>query len=1216
MRKILLFIALFPIFVIGQTQSENYIKNTIYKEPTSVIIPNPTISQATQTVTYFDGLGREIQKVASKQSASGKNIIMHYEYDSYGRQVKQYLPYSTNTDGLNYESNAASAVLNYPQYVGQNPYNEKEVEASPLDRVFKQASPGNSWAMGNGHEVRYDYLTNTSSDLIKLYRATATWDNTKGLYEISLSQNGSTNYPVNSLYKQVAKNENWVSGNDNTVQIFKDNEGKMILRRTFDNNVPHDTYYVHDQFGNLTYVIPPLVTSISTQMDGLCYQYKYDRLNRQVEKKLPGKQWEFIIYDKLDRVIATGPAISPFYDIGGNGWLINKYDSFDRIIYTGWYSADVTATSRASLQAVQNVSTTILNETKQSSGSIDGVNVYYSNVVAPVSFKLLSINYFDDYAFPDAPASIPANVLNDNSQPVFYNTTTKPKGLPTAIWERILGSSTSNIYEKSYMLYDRKSRVVRVFSKNSLGGYLQADAKLNFVGQTLYTEIKHKRQLTDANEIYVKDSYIYSDQGRVLTQIHQIGLTGTPQLLSKNTYDELGNVITQNIGGTDLSGATALQKVNYSYNIKGWLTGINDVSELSIGTDPRDLFAFKINYDAVEGNVANVNPLYNGNISETYWRTSSDNRLRKYGYEYDKLNRLLNATYQKPETTTPIPNSYRESLSYDKNGNITHLIRNGGLDSETNYLDALKIDELSYSYDSNQLLAVTDDTNHPDGFKDGADNMNEYGYDENGNMIRDDNKGITRITYNHLNLPTQIIFNNDVNTKIEYVYNSSGEKIQKKVTQYNCPTCVAGTNTTNVEYISGFQYKNGVLLFFPHSNGYVNNTVVNGNNVYNYVFNYKDHLGNIRVSYGLNSSNELKIIEENHYYPYGLKHSSYNTEQLNYAKMENQTVNLKAAAPSAPLLYQYKFGEKEFQNELSLNLYDFGARNYDPALGRWMNIDPLAEVSRRFSPYTYANDNPVFFIDPDGMMAIGSNGTGDPSKEQIDGVDENEVTDPPTGIIRPNGTVYTDGDKTWVYDAETNTWVGQNGAENVSNEIPLAEVIVPKKQKEKEWKYYSSGAYGWNDGKAEAFWNEYAPITSSCYSISQGVKNGDGGQVACGIGFLFIDIVTFGEGSIYFRGAKAGVGGIQYTKSSLALGREMHAGYMVAEHAPKLRKFKEFTGIKGIRPDFVDFTTKTIYELKPYNPRGIQLGTKQLNNYKSLFEQTYGGTWKTVLDFY
>ena len=73
--------------------------------------------------------------------------------------------------------------------------------------------------------------------------------------------------------------------------------------------------------------------------------------------------------------------------------------------------------------------------------------------------------------------------------------------------------------------------------------------------------------------------------------------------------------------------------------------------------------------------------LFNGNISETFWRTANDNVLRSYGYQYDNLNRLYNAMYEKPETAG-VTNAYNESLTYDKNGNILTLNRNGHLDND------------------------------------------------------------------------------------------------------------------------------------------------------------------------------------------------------------------------------------------------------------------------------------------------------------------------------------------------------------------------------------------------------------------------------------------------------------------------------------------------------------------------------------------------------
>jgi len=975
MKKIFYYLLLFPILIFGQSPDKNWIKTTRYKVPVLNGIATPALSQAKIDLSYIDGLGRPIQQISHKQSASGNDIITHIEYDAFFRQSKEYLSYVNQAPSLNFITSAKNDTHNYYNVLSSvtgnpyfettaYPYSEKVYEESSLDKVMVQSASGNTWAVGTGHEIRNSYFFNKSTDAVIFFKAVTTWDNAKGLYDINLVQSGT--YSPGQLYKKVIKNENWISGTNNTTEEYKDKEDRIILKRSY-NNGAHDTYYVYDIYGNLTYVIPPLATAPLTQLNDLCYQYKHDKNNRLVEKKMPGKQWEFIIYDKLDRIVATGPVFSPFTNNNTEGWIINKYDAYNKNIYTGWYTGHpANTTGRKAVQDIHNAAT-VLNENKTGTGVINNVSIAYTNTVFPTgSYHILSINYYDNYTYPNAPV-VPQQI---EGQSVQQNV----KGHITGTWNRILTSTNETNNQLTYDFYDKKERSIRNRINNHFGGYTQIDKKVDFTGKTEYSKTTHKRSNTNT-EILITHTYTYTNQDRLLLHKQQIN-GGPEELITKNTYDELGLLISKNIGGPDATGAIGYQKVDYRYNVRGWLTDINNISPVGdpvLRMEETDLFGYKINYNQVtetdeDGTVyygtasvyGQVKPLYNGNISETFWKTTSDNILRKYGYRYDNLNRLLGAYYQKPLSNEPISNSYDESVSYDKNGNITKLKRTGNLDHPNITID---IDDLAYTYNGNRLMRVNDTTNNPEGFKDNGYNntYNDYAYDANGNMIQDENKKITNIVYNHLNLPMEITFSGG--NKINYLYSAAGVKVQKKVTD--------GSDVSKTDYLDGFQYISSKLAFFPHAEGYVK---VTDDIHFNYVFNYTDHLGNIRVSWAYDKViDRVKIMEESHYYPFGLKHKAYNTQEYLFSMPMDGSPGYNAPVleqlNSMPNPYQYKFNGKELQDELGLNVYDYGARNYDPTIGRWMNIDPLAEQSRRWSPYNYAYNNPVYFIDPDGMMA-------------------------------------------------------------------------------------------------------------------------------------------------------------------------------------------------------------------------------------------------------
>ena len=863
-KKLLYSLLLFPALMMGQTATENYIKTLVYKESTA------DVTKAKVQVTYFDGLGRPKQSVSYKATGIGGDIVTPIVYDQFGRQVKRYLPYARRGEAstLAYRNNLtqinstiAYYQQKYPGEVTTNPYNETVFEASPLDRVLKQAAPGTDWENkpdNIDHTAKTAFLTNVDGDMVRLLKANASWDEYSGLLNTQFIDN-QTYYSAGQLYKTVTKDENSASAiststsitsNFNTVHEFKNKQGQIILKRTFYNSedafgMPTygvmDTYYVYDQYGNVTYVIPPGAGSPLT--GDLCYQYKYDSRGRLVEKKIPGKQWQYYIYDKLDRLVQTGPAISPFSDLTNNGWMFTKYDAFNRIVLTGWMTSvgTINTASRKSQQSVRDLEN-ILNESHDSSTAdltIGGVTYRYTNNSYPrTAYHVLSVNYFDDYNYP-VTASVPAIPSTVEGQNVYYNNSVKPIGLATGSWIRAISTTTESRNEITQTLYDIKGRAIRSFIKNhgnTPGGFTQTDTKLDFMGKPEYTVTLHKRISSEAG-VTVRENFTYSPSGLLLTRTHQVG-TGPIELLTSNTYDELGSLISKNVGNNI---STPLQKVDFKYNIRGWLKGINDYTNLSPAGESSDLFAYGVSYNKVNSDTEyNSKALFNGNISETYWRSTNDNVLRKYTYRYDYVNRLTRAAYQKPGSSAPVTGAYNEEIRYDSRGNILNLKRTGNTDN----INAVLIDDLTYTYNtsSNLLNKVADNvTNVVGGFNDGINTGNDYSYDLNGNLIIDLNKGISGIKYNHLDLPVKITFS--AGGSITYLYDANGTKLEKAVT-------TIGGLTTTTQYLQGFYYVNDVLQFFPTVEGYVER---NPNNTFSYIYQYKDHLGNIRVSYKDNS---------------------------------------------------------------------------------------------------------------------------------------------------------------------------------------------------------------------------------------------------------------------------------------------------------------------------------------------------------------------------
>ncbi len=866
-------------------------------------------------IQYLDGLGRPIQVIQRGATPSHKDLVTYQEYDVFGRESKSWLPSVSSNKGAFIpldiiEQNAATS------YKDGAAYGIPLYEASPLNRVTEQYGPGQKW-YDSGKAVKTEYKTNIG---------------TSGEYSCQLFiVNGdgmNTSLTKKGYYDNGELNVTKVTDEEGNISYgFKDKLGRMVLTRHVNDSKYYDTYYVFDNSGNQSFVIPPIIAEKAKSVnlsqediDKYGYQYKYDKRGRCVQKQLPGANPVRFIYDKADRLIFTQDGEQR--KDGKNEWTFTISDILGRNVLTGiCKNADITNEKYEKLLV-------IAEDKVKEKGTYRGYNILINGVATTLtSAEILTVNYYDNYNFLGEYMPSDWTYTSKEGYGVHFTGDNKgyeTKGLLTGISSALLDGSGNFLHSVSY--FDNRARVVQNIISNHLGGEDKTWYAYNYTDQKVKKMHEHTVKINNVvskqTELY---TYVYDHAGRIKETYYKLN-NDNSILLAKNEYDELGK-----LKATIPMGKEGL-KSSYKYNVRSWKQTINNR-------------LFKETLDHT----------YNGNVKTMSWKQGTDTKDRSYTFGYDQLSRLESAKY------SGIANEdYSTSYTYDMHGNMETLTRKGMVAGKP----AL-IDDLIIKHTGNQLLNVKDaiktisDNSLTDFKENNLHQEIEYAYNANGAMVMDLNKGITNISYNHLNLPKELFIENvSVKAKNTYLYNASGNKL--RVTHQLDPlykenpvsgVAGAGGNESEVyitDYIGNFIYEDGILDKILLENGYIDD-----GKYYIYV---RDHLGNNRLV----ADADGKVIQDTHYYPFG----------MSFAESTGQEKQ------------PYKYNNKEFDSMAELNWYDYVARMLTMDIPGFTTLDPKSEEYFSWSPYAYAANNPLKYIDPDGREII--NALGPNKKDNLD----------------------------------------------------------------------------------------------------------------------------------------------------------------------------------------------------------------------------------------
>jgi RHS repeat-associated protein len=874
-----------------------------------------------EATTYLDGIGRPIQDLSRETSLTPTNswndLVKLYDYSDLNL-VKEYLPYSASNSIGRYKTTASTDQTNFIQgFFGETSsaptYSQTVFDNSPLGRTTKTILAGSNW--GTGVSSAYDF----NEDVEKVHIWALDYTN-------SAIPTTTTDriYPTGSLYKMMTTDEK-----GDKVLTYTDFEGRVVLKKVQNHdagtNIEHpgwiSTYYVYDDIGRLRYIITPKAVewlgdnswNLSQSVaDGLCYKYLYDERGREVVRKQPEVDEQYIIYDKKNRVVLTQTANQRRVNtpsLADDQWNFTLYDELNRDIATGLVSNSY---DRQTLQEVVNLlnnglrPNTVSGGTRVTNSFPWSQSIYPDNPVLGPGINIGNVNpIFNSVTTYDTYSGILNNFNTtynffDNNNPAadMSGKTTRTTGLVTSQKSRILDYDNNKTNDKwmiSNVYYDEYGRVLQILSDNFKGGTDYQTNQYDFSGKILSTYSDH---FIKTGPHYTTISRnVYDKIGRIKERYKSFDGGSHFKELAEFNYDELGQLKFKRIDPT--SPTSQMETQNYSYNINGLLTGIN--KDYALNTDNysqwQTYFSEYIGYNNSDNLFAAAQ--YNGNITGVIWRTQGDNTPRKYDYTYDHVGRFTSALFlqkAKPSETS-WSNSNMDFSVYteyeDGNGNLKTLKQMGVMPGSTG---VVTMDDLHYSYfditgasnlKGNKLKQVDDlgnlgSNNGKLGDFGDANSTQDYDYDKEGNLTQDLNKNIQAggVTYNYLNKPIKIVLTEK--SQVEYTYDACGQKLSKKVTQFASTANNNVTTVTTTDYVGDYVYQTiqssplnadkdytNKLLFILHEEGrlkmikpavrYAGQTVSNdlsagtdgvafSSTQYGvFEFFIKDHLGNNRM---------------------------------------------------------------------------------------------------------------------------------------------------------------------------------------------------------------------------------------------------------------------------------------------------------------------------------------------------------------------------------